>query len=368
MAEGMGLYADTKSHHTIFEREMRRRLAWHVASLDSRSAHICESNSSTRSHFPPVTLPANLNDADLSPDMTELPDGRRGATEMIFCLLRYNNGRFIRMPSYDRALSDPETSAEEKDKLIDWLEEYQELNFLRYCEITIPLHLLSSAVARSIILKLRLIINHPRYTRESRTRMSQQKQDRMLSISLKIIEIYASFKSMEMLAGFYWHVEHYFNLDAFVYTIHDLCHRPSGPLQAQAWRAIENVYTAHSHILGGQETPLHRAMGTLTLKAWDVKMSHMRAKNAEEIEVPEFIRKLRTLQAGPEEAAPIVLQQPSGFVEAQRGAAEGSNATAAPTNEAEAEAEMDIPQAILDWEYWDSLMREHDTPFDFGLT
>ena len=75
-------------------------------------------------------LPANLNDADINPDMMELPAVHSGPTEMIFCLLRYEFGKFLN--TNGKKLHNPAVSLAEKDRLVDELEDHLERNFLRY--------------------------------------------------------------------------------------------------------------------------------------------------------------------------------------------------------------------------------------------
>ncbi|KAM3447219.1 hypothetical protein MY3296_008955 [Beauveria thailandica] len=84
----MGLHRDGASFGLCpLEIKIRRRLWWHICLLDIRSSeyHGCEpivddSKFDTR-------MPLNINDSDLTRDMTEPPAEREGTTEMTFCLI-----------------------------------------------------------------------------------------------------------------------------------------------------------------------------------------------------------------------------------------------------------------------------------------
>ncbi|BCS07844.1 hypothetical protein ALUC_20214S [Aspergillus luchuensis] len=89
IAQAMGLHRDG----IVFglkpmETELRRRLWWHICLLDARSSeyHGCEPI--VRGSAFDTKLPLNVEDADLTADMSELPVERAGVTGMYFCLIR----------------------------------------------------------------------------------------------------------------------------------------------------------------------------------------------------------------------------------------------------------------------------------------
>lgn len=72
-----------------FDTEYRRRLWFHLCGLESRTAEEGESRVTSIMQNQSVRLPANLDDRDLDPRMTEPPRPRHGVTEMTFALLRF---------------------------------------------------------------------------------------------------------------------------------------------------------------------------------------------------------------------------------------------------------------------------------------
>src|SRR5690349_3683006 len=108
--------------YSAFEAEMRRRVWWQIMLIDGRSAQLSASPHTINTSD--TALPSNLNDADMNPDMSEIPVAHKGATEMIFCLLRYEFGKFLE--TNGRKLNSHDVGIAEKDQLIEDLENYLE--------------------------------------------------------------------------------------------------------------------------------------------------------------------------------------------------------------------------------------------------
>jgi Fungal specific transcription factor domain len=84
IAQRLGLHRDG-SHYTNlspFKQEIRRRLWWHTIMLDSRMGEDLSFDPRIYDMMADTKLPRNLNDSDLTLDMTELPESRVGCTDM----------------------------------------------------------------------------------------------------------------------------------------------------------------------------------------------------------------------------------------------------------------------------------------------
>jgi hypothetical protein len=88
-AQAMGLSEDPGDSYSAFDAEMRRRMWWALCSIESRQAeeHTTKVDSIMDKHA--VRLPANLDDDDLDPGSAQVPEPRRGITQMSFVLARY---------------------------------------------------------------------------------------------------------------------------------------------------------------------------------------------------------------------------------------------------------------------------------------
>ncbi|KAK1082712.1 hypothetical protein LTR48_006804 [Friedmanniomyces endolithicus] len=98
--------------------------------------------------------PLNLDDTDLHPDMPETPSERIGATDMLFCLLRCEMGKFyqkIKPFSGDWGrmweLGDP-AAIREVEAMIGEMENNFETKYMRYCDPVTPIHFLALLLGR----------------------------------------------------------------------------------------------------------------------------------------------------------------------------------------------------------------------------
>ena len=112
-----------------------------------------------------TAMPLNVNDSDLTPDMTAPPLNHIGATEMIFVLQIYELGTFLRhsksMAPFEgswRKLTSHTVPLASKDKIIDELYDMLERKFFRYHDPVIPLHILARSIALLVTNRMRLNI------------------------------------------------------------------------------------------------------------------------------------------------------------------------------------------------------------------
>lgn len=249
---------------------MRRRTWWQVVFLDGQSSKLAGAGfPSWLSKFD-TKMPLNISDSDLSPGMKEIPVEKEGVTEMLFCCLRYEVAQALRKT---RGFGDtrmaqffikqgPELIAE-KDKIIDELEIRFEQKYIRYCDPSIPLHLLAIYMSQSVICTMRLMAHHPRQYPDRGATMPQKEKDMIFSESLKCLEIAAMGHSNKLVQGFEWHTHVHFQLDAFIYVLSELRYRTQGEQTDRAWRQIETSYEHRPEMLTEMKNSLYHAIGNL---------------------------------------------------------------------------------------------------------
>lgn len=89
LAMKLGLHHDPMSLDiSLFASEMRRRLWWTIVVLDILTAEAYDTEPLIPDRSYDTKLPASLNDADLSIDMTTLPSERRPSLDMLFSFMR----------------------------------------------------------------------------------------------------------------------------------------------------------------------------------------------------------------------------------------------------------------------------------------
>jgi hypothetical protein len=164
IAQRLGLHRDGSNLKlSPFDAEIRRRTWWQIVFLDGHASRLAGAGFPTWAKFD-TKPPLNISDSDISPTMKDPPLEKEGATEMIFCCLRYEVGQALRkagtpLRSDDSTWRNPYEVGliEQKDKAIDELEVLFEKKFVRYCDPAIPLHYLVTVVAKSVIGTFRIM-------------------------------------------------------------------------------------------------------------------------------------------------------------------------------------------------------------------
>ncbi|KAH8809020.1 hypothetical protein F5884DRAFT_390978 [Xylogone sp. PMI_703] len=261
--------------HTLFEAEMRRRLWWQIIILDNHSAALSGSSNIAKLVWD-THQPLNVNDSDLNPSMKDVPVEHKGATEMLFCSIRYEMGTSIR--KFEQWGEQPEnalTLASLRAKTIDELETIFEDKYQRYCDPSIPFHLISTYMARSAICGMRLRLHHPRprLAPDSNPESLQREREMLLSSSLVMLEYDNLTHSTPSLRGYLWHVRVFFAFEAFIYILSELrAKRLEGELRERAWQQVSLSYKHHPEMLSDTKNALYVAIGNLALTAWEKSM------------------------------------------------------------------------------------------------
>lgn len=279
IGQRLGLHRDgTSLGLSIFESEMRRRLWWQIVILDSRSAALSGSGASVMAHLWDTKPHLNINDSDLSPNMREPPLEHGGLTEMTFCMLRLEIGRFMQHSNSSDAFDGGKHSSSsiaallvERDKTIDELERVFERKFLRFCDPMIPLHVIIAAVARCAICKLRVVAHHPRQYSEGLKTMPQREKDMLFANCLKMVEEVNIVHSNKSTQRYLWHVKVYFQLEALAYTLSALRQRTTGDVVARAWSQLGQLFEHYPEMLIDRKKALFVAIQNMTIKAWKAR-------------------------------------------------------------------------------------------------
>jgi len=282
----MGLNYDGTSYGLLpYEVEMRRRLWWQIVIIDSRAAEVSGASSrhTMLTYSWTTKLPSNVNDSDLSPEMRDPPIDNPGLTEMVFVLLRYEIAHYIQEAgvTFDR-------------KKLDEFEAYIEGRYLKYCNFSIPLHFISALTTKSSIIKLRMTPYYPR--RMIGPDVPQKDKDALFLGSLEIFENHNKLLATNMVKKFAWNVYKNFPFAAFVYLLREVRNRPIGELSDRTWQAFEEAVhgrvASDSRKRSTQDSPLHLALGNLTIKAWEPREAVLQQYQLG-IHTPEFIARLR---------------------------------------------------------------------------
>lgn len=221
IAQRIGLHlnvgADTSM--SLFEAEMRCRLLMQIKILDARAAEMASTALQGVPDVFEMRPPRNVNDSELYPSMKVFPVEYTGPTEMVFVLVRYEIGRFIRsgmsspIGTFDSGwakLSSGEVSLAQTDRLLDEFGNHMEQSILKKLDLSIPLHLLAGSVVKVSLWIMRLRAHHPRRYADKGVNMPQNEKDMLFDISCSSIEHYNLILSTESMQGFVWHISNAF--------------------------------------------------------------------------------------------------------------------------------------------------------------
>ncbi|RDL39484.1 uncharacterized protein BP5553_03824 [Venustampulla echinocandica] len=306
IAQRLGLHRDG-SHYkeiSVFDAEMRRRTWWQIVFLDGHASKLAGAG------FPiwfgkfDTKIPLNISDSDLNPTMKEPPMEKEGATEMIFCSIRYDVAQAMRdVTSRTKGGGNDDANWQVpkgpefitvKDKAIDELEARFEVKYLRYCDPSIPLHLTVMYLAKSVICTMRIMAHHPRQYPDKGASMPQSEKDMLFRESLKELEIDNLGHNIKVVKGYLWHIESHFQLDAFIYLLSELRYRLTGELVERAWQQVKTSFEYHTNVLTDTKNSLYFAIGNLALKAWRKREdAGLATQGGFQIEPPQFISTLR---------------------------------------------------------------------------
>ena len=348
-----------------FETEMRRRLWSQILILDSRSAQLSGATIDSQLHlFWDTKRPLNVNDSDLSQSMRELPSEHDGLTEMLFCCIRFEIGDCMRgLKSLGQSGG---ASIVQQERAVDELENRLDKRFLKKCDPSIPLHLLATYLVRSSICSMRLSVHHPRQQSDEGAGVSQKQKDVLFALALQVIVYDNLAYSTKSLEGYLWHVAVYFGFEAFILLLTELITRVEGEAVDRAWAEIGLVYDNHPGLILESRNALYYAIGNLTLKAWDRRVSAAREHQPPYL-LPEspFTSRLR--------AKRIAKSQPTSqtsYPDAIRSSVQASQDRhddnhQAGLNSLEMTASVDFPMDTADWDWgcWQSLLDGRGDPF-----
>ncbi|GJD03405.1 fungal specific transcription factor [Colletotrichum higginsianum] len=284
---------------SVFDGEMRVRLWWQLHGLDARVRAAGKRTAPSESEFGDVRLPLNVNDADLHPEMTELPVEHTGPTEMVCVLMKFEVFNWARTSATAVKVYDllghggPEKGMKRRstegveDGAIDELEARYHEKFLRHLDKNIPLHALTYALTKLAIARMRCkVLKRRRIGGGGGGGVSGGGGELLMpraenDVLFHSIVTWLESRDAAMRSAFSPHlIAHMttkYTVDAYVYMISDLRRRCSGERVALAWKLVEKLYEEHPELTteDGRRTPFFAALGDMTLDAWEARRKEL---------------------------------------------------------------------------------------------
>jgi hypothetical protein len=257
LAQNAGLHRDG-SHFSLppFVVEMRRRLWWSLCVLDSRAAEDTGYDAAIPHNGVDAQMPLNVNDADLTPDMTELPKPRQGMTDMTFAVIRFQATKTFRKLQYVAvAASDKRGHVPSIMEKSRWIVDCQSNTYetcLKGLDLSDPFSWYNVAVSRIVFTKMWLLAHHSCLRGEHCTGIRQDTKERLFADSIGAVENWLLLLTEPSTSKWRWLCETYVQWYALTFILSELCMRTHGDLVERAWRAVEWAFHVglKSHIPG----------------------------------------------------------------------------------------------------------------------
>ena len=364
LGQRMGLHRDgTLIGLSPFDTEVRRRVWWRLMALDGQSAELCGAGFSVASLQYDSRMPLNVNDSDLSPDMSALPPEHEGPTEMIFCGSRNEIGLFLKNTKANGKWV--EAGIGETDSYLDELEALIKHKYLQVCDPSVPLHLFTRITGEASIMALRLVARHPRKYPQGGIEMSSKERDKVFRLCIHVLDYYNLTMRTESIQRFLWNVNIQFQWHAFIILANELQLRPEDDYARDAWSKIEELFEYNQDVIVNTNTPLHNAVSRLILKAWSKRQNRLQRGNIQ-LPAPVFITTLQD-QVVKQDAA----SRPTpSSVRSEQTATEispASQLSAEPTFDTNDFLETLTPNmaadgVAIDWSDWDNMLQDFEFP------
>jgi len=267
IAHALGLHLDDSTMSLQpFQKEIRRRVWQQICILDVQTAIDRGSDCMIAEDSFSTPLPLNINDVDLTWNKEGFIAERVGFTEMTFGLMCQDAVSLVRRLNYVARANtglEPIDTEQEWEKRQGWVLAYKqrcEDNYLLYCDMKNPFHLMTKAIANAIIrgsllLAIRPIQRHPN--------MKYPQFEGILQLSTEALEAHQEHYDAPWLAPWLWYT--WVPWYQLAVTIAELCIQNKGSLVERAWTAVNIAFDRYSKLIADSNTgmlwrPLEKLM------------------------------------------------------------------------------------------------------------
>ena len=278
-----------------FEIQMRRRLFFQLLPIDGFACQLAGVGGNVIPESWNTEPPLNVNDDQIWPGMSSMPEEQHGATDLMFCLSRICLGKYLAWTGKPSVAGDVPVfkDYDEANQVVNQAEKEVEEKYLRYCDPINPLHFLSMCLVRAGINAMRLRIRLPNFRKETAT---QEEMRAMFKIAMKTLDTDATLHENPSLQKFRWYITPlslWGTWDSLIFVLTRLCKGgDDGVLTSEseaAWKRLGNIFENHPAILESKQA-FDVALGRLTVRAWNAR------SDAAERPEPSFIQILRSRQ------------------------------------------------------------------------
>lgn len=270
MALTIGLHTDgDKLGLSPFEAEIRRRVWWHLFARDFRALE--DHGIDPRLHLPVSTtrMPSNLDDSDLTPDITELPASRPGWTRMTFQIVNIEVASAFNqtLPSLN-ATFEPGQRMARRDELFEQLRA-RLAPYFASCHTVIPVQKMTFQIGQAIVHKMDLVTRQQVANLETPDDRDSFATEENLDAACVCLEMNIDAWHDELLRPHRWSQRVHPQYFLVLYVLWHLCIRPDSPQASRAWGVVDAMFRVE------QQRLAHASSGPALKR---VVLERMRAK------------------------------------------------------------------------------------------
>lgn len=222
---------------------MRRRLWWHLASLDDTSPENVGLNSTFAYRERAFRLPTNVDDADFSPMNDRVVDMETW-TEMSFSIMNLESWHHLRYA----ITAGSETDFDSKMGMIQDAERTMDRKWLRFADMSKPICRAADALLRISVQRAQFILTLQRWLSTNvGTDVKYCRLPRsVFTTAVKLLEDGYLLQSGKLFHNFAWFYQQHPLLYALFLVLRTLHVSPGRPEADRAWVAVDNYFTCLS--------------------------------------------------------------------------------------------------------------------------
>lgn len=303
LARKIGLHRDGSSLGlSPFESELRRRLWYQLARVDSQISRALGLNPSLDLSCGDVKKPRNVPDEDLFPEMIEDPPEHDGITSVSFLLFGYelthtmnSISRLIREAQHTVDKDRLATICIDMAEIIADAEEVLETRYLRYCDPTNGYHTLLSVFYRAGMCDMRLSAYMPKHTPQR----AGSEKNIVLTNSLQLLRYLAMLNGRrDGLRKFHWIQGSTQSWKALLSALIEARRSSSTSEIETVWDEMEELYAQWPAMFMQFKGSVSTAVVKWTLELWEHYLKLVKAESSPIPDVPGFITALYRTSIG----------------------------------------------------------------------
>jgi hypothetical protein len=282
MAHYLGLQRDGThfEHLSPFDIEMRRRVWWAVCNLDLRACEDQGTDLMITSDSFDTKIPLNINDADISPESSQMPAEREDVTDMSFT--RINAGWCdITKKIMSHGVKNSSSGLQEQTRLLSEIYQSYENAYLQYTTESDNIACwVGVTIARLVMAKMTLIVYLPVLFSSPSAEFSAEVRTKLLVAAIEVAEYNHALNAETASRKWRWVFQTHTHWHAIVYLMIEVSRRPWSAIVERAWAALHSSWLIPAQASTEKNTriwvPLRKLMAK-ALRHREIELDRLRA-------------------------------------------------------------------------------------------